>query len=121
MSTHPIRKFYSAPEGRPPHRITPYAEQLLARTAAHVSEAPPSEWITTTMAARLTNYSVRWIRGLCDKGFFVEDQDWKQRPPCPGFRNGGQIWIKRSALKKLEQTGSSSPQFKHCSQIARYE
>ena len=86
----------------PPPRLTPYAEQLLSRTRAPASPPHPSEWITTTTAARLTNYSIRWIIGLCDRGFFVEGQEWKQRPPCPGFRKGGRIWIKRSALKKLE-------------------
>ncbi len=88
--------------GSHPH-LTPYAEHLLSRTHAPSPPDPPAEWITTITAAKLTNFSRRWISGLCDKGFFVEGQEWKQRPPSPGFRSGGMIWIKRSALKKLER------------------
>ena len=83
-------------------RLTPYADRLLARASTPSTQEPPTEWITTTMAAKLTNYSIRWITSLCGNGFFVKGQEWKQRPPCPGFRKGGQIWIKRSALKKLD-------------------
>ena len=103
MPGGPIVHVAAPGDGRCPAqmpRLTPYAEQLLARSTA--PEPPPSEWITTTVAAKLTNYSIRWITALCDNGFFVEGQEWKQRPACPGFRKGGQIRIKRSALKKLE-------------------
>lgn len=62
----------------------------------------PGEWITTATAAKLTGYSRRQIHALCDHGFFIEGREWRQRPPCPGHRAGGWIWLRRSALKKLE-------------------
>ena len=93
-------------EKMPAATLTPYAERLLARSngsvAAATSAALSREWILTAMAAKLTGYSQRHIQALCDQGFFIEGREWKQRPPCPGRRQGGYIWIRRSALKKLE-------------------
>ncbi len=86
-------------EGGSPDSHTSHA----SHNSPHEAPAPPDEWITTTLAGALTNFSRRWINALCDKGFFVEGKEWKQRPPCPGFRKGGMIWIQRSALKKLER------------------
>lgn len=90
----------------PAARLTPYAERLLARSndspAAAASPPLSAEWIQTAIAAKLTGYSKRHIRALCDQGFFIEGREWKQRPPCPGRRQAGRIFIRRSALKKLE-------------------
>lgn len=97
----------SAPLGKktPTAVLTPYAERLLARSngsAVPASAALSGEWLQTAMAAKLTGYSRRHIVALCDQGFFIEGREWKQRPPCPGMRQGGRIWIRRSALKRLE-------------------
>jgi hypothetical protein len=90
----------------PPATLTPYAERLLSRAngsgAAAASSVLSSEWIPTASVAKLTGYSQRHIRALCDQGFLIEGREWKQRPPCPGCRQGGRILIRRSALKKLE-------------------
>lgn len=88
-------------------RISSYAETLLSRKAAASGASPDEnrkteeEWITTSEAARLSGYSRRHIRNLCEQGFFAEREEWKQRRPCPGSRQGGIIRIHRDALKKL--------------------
>ncbi len=85
--------------------ITPYAERLLTQTGRgqSPSEAPQElkEWLNTAEAAKLSGYSRRQIQNLCDGGFLVEGEDWKQRKPIPGRRQGGLIRIRRSALQKL--------------------
>jgi hypothetical protein len=91
-------------------QVTDYARQLIAQKAARAAAAQPSplvagpaeDWIGTAEAATLSGYSQRRIHALCDEGFFVAGVDWKQRPPMKGFRNGGFIKLRRSALKKLE-------------------
>lgn len=83
----------------PPHSRAPSQTNIAGNGQIQIH---PGEWITTAMAAKLTGYSRRQIHSLCDRGFFIEGLDWKQRPPCPGCRAGGRIRIRRSALKKLE-------------------
>jgi hypothetical protein len=88
-------------------KLTPYAEQLLTRSGA--SQAGNSsltlggdEWIPTRVAAKLTGYSQRQIQALCDMGFFVEGKEWRKRPPAPGTERPGRLWLRHSALKKME-------------------
>jgi len=87
-------------------KLTPYAEQLLARSSAsqagNLSLVPSDEWITTRVAAKVTGYSQRQIQALCEAGFLVEGKEWKQRLPSPGSRRRGRILIRPSALKKME-------------------
>ena len=92
---------------RPTTRLTPYAEQLLARSGA--TQAGNSsltigddEWIPTRVAAKLTGYSQRQIQALCDMGFFVEGKEWRKRSPAPGTDRPGRLWLRHSALKKME-------------------
>lgn len=91
---------------KPATGLTPYAEQLLARSGAsqagNSSLNPCGEWINTRAAAKLTGYSQRQIQSLCDAGFFVEGKEWKQRPATPGTTRPGRILIRQSALKKME-------------------
>ena len=87
-------------------RLTPYAEHLLARSAGshagNSSATAGAEWITTGAAAKLTGYSQRHIETLCDEGYFVEGKEWRQRRPTPGSDRGGRIFVKHSALRKME-------------------
>lgn len=90
----------------PTPKLTPYAERLLARSHAPEPVAPSAaladDWITTHAAAKLTGYCRRHIYTLCEKGFFVEDKDWTQRPIIPGMDRAGKVLIRRAALKKLK-------------------
>jgi len=85
-------------------KLTPYAEQLLARSTTVGTRppalAPSDDWISTGAAAKLSGYSRRHIYTLCDHGFFVAGRDWKQRPQCTGPR-AGIVMIRRDALQKL--------------------
>jgi len=85
--------------------ITPYAEQLVARARRIHSPANAAcqgeDWLTAAEASKLSGYSRRQIHNLCDSGFLIEGEDWKQRQPSPGKRQGGLIRIRRSALQKL--------------------
>lgn len=87
-----------------PAKLTPYAELLLARAEMPAPSylASDGDWISTALAAKLTGYSQRNIQRLCDEGFFAQGTDWCQRPPRPGARQGGVIWLRRSALKKFD-------------------
>jgi len=93
-----------------PAMATDYAVRLIQKSEARHSSSqpaaqnpPPAEdWITTTEAADISGYSQRRIQALCDEGFFVAGADWKQRPAMDGKRSAGRIFIRRSALKKLE-------------------
>lgn len=86
--------------------LSAYAEKLLAKKATAAAPAPPafdpSAWIGTSEAARLTGYSKRSIRRLCEEGFWVEGRDWKQRPAKTGEDRGGWIRIARAALSRLD-------------------
>ncbi len=85
--------------------ITPYAEQLLVRAGRIQPPANAARerdnWLTAAEASELSGYSRRQIQNLCDSGFLIEGEDWKQRQPSPGKRQGGLIRIKRTALQKL--------------------
>jgi hypothetical protein len=86
--------------------ITPYAEKLLSRLPRTQSPTSTSrqhltEWVNTAEASELSGYSRRQIQTLCDTGFLIEGEDWKQRRPRPGGKQGGLIRIRRSALQKL--------------------
>lgn len=100
-------------------RLSPYAETLInrkaeienqKRAAELLAAAQPSnadrqaskDWLSTPEASRISGYSVRQIQNLCDNGFFLEGEEWKQYPPRPGIRRGGIIRIRASALKKLD-------------------
>lgn len=83
--------------------LTSYAEQLLAKQSQNRAAGP--DWIGSAEAARLSGYSPRQIRRLCDEGFFIEGEDWKQRPSKPGRNHAGRIRIRRAALKKLDGSG----------------
>lgn len=82
-------------------KSTPLLDQLLNRQSA-IGNPQSEPWVGTSEAARLSGYSKRHIRRLCDEGFFIEGVDWKQRPARPGLDRGGYIEIRRAALKKLE-------------------
>ena len=103
----------TAPPAEPPAKdkptttLTPYAEQLLARSGASQAGKPSltlgdDEWVPTRVAAKLTGYSQRQIQALCDMGFFVEGKEWRKRPPAPGTDRPGRLWLRHSALKKME-------------------
>lgn len=92
-SAEPLKKIGSMP-------ISTYAQALVNRKSK--IENSIDEWIGTAEAVKLTGYSERTIQRLCDEGFFAPGIDWKQRPPMAGKRQGGRIFILRSALKKLE-------------------
>lgn len=87
-------------------KLTPYAEQLLARSHGAQPGAPSpalaDDWITTDAAAKLTGFSRRHIYSLCDNGFFIEGKEWWQRPASPRADRAGKVLIRRAALKKLE-------------------
>lgn len=95
-------------------RVSAYAESLLNRKAAGLAILAPvqrtpikqerwgSEWISTLEASRRTGYSQRHIQSLCEEGFFIAREEWRQRPPIPGRRQGGRLYVAVEALRKLQ-------------------
>lgn len=82
------------------------AELLAGRQPPNTIRHAPDAWLGTAEASRISGYSVRQIQNLCDSGYFLEGEEWKQRTPRPGGRQGGRIRIRASALKKLDGTGN---------------
>lgn len=103
----PAQQPGAATSNSPTPKLTPYAQQLLSRSHGPKPGAPSrarsGDWLTTTAAAKLTGYSRRHIYTLCERGFFVEGKEWKQRPILRGMDRAGKIRIQRAALKKLEE------------------
>lgn len=93
-------------------RLSSYALSLLDRKSDSAQKSAgdlqdqvvPTSWLTTRQASRRSGYSIRHIQNLCDLGFFLEGEDWKQRPPRPGVSRRGHIYINPAALKKLDWT-----------------
>jgi hypothetical protein len=92
-------------------RISSYAVSLLNRKSENANlnspgDAPvrpaPREWLTISETSRLSGYSTRHLLNLCEQGFFLEGRDWKQRQPRPGVSRGGRVYIRSSALKRLD-------------------
>lgn len=104
----PARKRIPRPAALP--RISSYAVSLLNRKAQGANQNPPAAaervvpktWLTTLQVSRQSGYSIRHIQNLCDQGFFLEGDDWKQRLPRPGVARRGRIFINPDALKKLD-------------------
>lgn len=106
LSRSPARKRTPRKPALP--RISSYAEALLDRQSStanpksQLTNAEPScAWISTTDAARLSGYSIRQIQNLCEQGYFIEGEEWKQRPARHGVSRGGRIFIHPAAMKKL--------------------
>jgi hypothetical protein len=107
----PARKRIPRPPELP--HISSYAISLLNRKAeianpnspgdaSGAGRQPSREWLTISETSRLSGYSTRHILNLCEQGFFLEGRDWKQRLPRPGVSRGGRVYIRYSALKKLD-------------------
>ncbi|HLX69148.1 MAG TPA: hypothetical protein VKV04_05920 [Verrucomicrobiae bacterium] len=105
----PPRKRIPRPAALP--RISSYAISLLDRKSADATQPTPDDlpdqpipksWLTTRQASRRSGYSIRHIQNLCDQGFFLEGEDWKQRPSRPGISRRGHIYINPAAIKKLD-------------------
>lgn len=106
--TAPARKRIPRPAALP--RISSYAVSLLNRKTQNANQNPPAPadravpqtWLTTRQVSRQSGYSIRHIQNLCDQGFFLEGDDWKQRAPRPGLERRGRIFINPDSLKKLD-------------------
>jgi hypothetical protein len=83
-------------------RLSQYAESLLNRKPKIENQKFPHGWLRTAEVARRFGYSRRNIQRLCEEGFFVHGEEWRQRAPIPGIRQGGIILINPAALRKLE-------------------
>jgi hypothetical protein len=103
-----VRKRIRRPPALP--RISSYAVSLLNRKSTNANQPSidatdrpvPQSWLTTQQVARRSGYSMRHIQNLCDLGFFLEGEDWKQRSSRPGVSRRGRIYINPAALKKLD-------------------